>query len=86
VNITNGTATFSDLTIDRDGIGYTLSFSYRGEPLLDPVVSDPFNITDVNQYLISLKDGENPVASPLVFETAIVRVCINSCQDYNHYP
>jgi hypothetical protein len=72
VNITDGTATFGDLTINRDGIGYTLSFSYSGEPLMTPVISDPFDITNVNQYLISLKDGENPVASPLVFNAATV--------------
>ena len=72
VNILNSTATFSDLTIDKDGNGYTLSFSYSGEPLFVPVISDPFDITDVNQYLISLKDGENPVTNPLVFGAEIV--------------
>jgi hypothetical protein len=46
-SISSGTATFTNLTLNRDGIGYTLSFSYTGSPPIAAVISDPFNMTNV---------------------------------------
>ena len=45
VSAVNGVATFSDLSIDAVGTGYTLDASVIG---LTNVTSDPFNITAVN--------------------------------------
>ncbi|MEP7325463.1 MAG: Ig-like domain repeat protein [Gemmatimonadota bacterium] len=42
VNASNGVATFSDLSIDKAGTGYTLTVTASG---LSPATSNPFNIT-----------------------------------------
>jgi hypothetical protein len=43
VQVVNGMATFSDLTIDQPGVGYTLHATVGGG--LADIDSDPFNIT-----------------------------------------
>ncbi|TVQ94540.1 MAG: hypothetical protein EA393_00780 [Bacteroidetes bacterium] len=51
--------TFSDLTLDKDGEGYTIKFTY-GDPELYSIISDPFNMTDINTYGISV-DADDPL-------------------------
>jgi hypothetical protein len=76
-NIVSGAATFDDLTLDKDGVGYVLEFVYSGTPDLElgSVFTDPFDMMDVNLYQISLRDSENEELdteiNPLVFDTAI---------------
>ncbi|MGF1583740.1 MAG: hypothetical protein ACFCUM_00335 [Bacteroidales bacterium] len=60
VSISSGEAVFNDLTLNYDGIGYQLKFEYSGTPSLDPVISDLFNMVDVNSYQISL-DADDPL-------------------------
>jgi hypothetical protein len=75
LDISGGTATFSDLTLDQDGTGYTLSFSYSGDPALSAVESDAFDMTGVNAYVITLADDEsNPIngQNPFVFADSTV--------------
>ena len=66
-SILGGIATFDDLTLDKDGTGYTLIFTYTGEPLLMAVTSDSFHMTGINLYAISLD-----VTDPLVFSDEVV--------------
>ncbi|MDX1609971.1 MAG: DUF6701 domain-containing protein [Halofilum sp. (in: g-proteobacteria)] len=59
VNAVNGVATFSDLSIDNVGNGYTLRASATG---LNPDISDPFNIVapsqDANAFDTDTPAGE----------------------------
>jgi len=48
IDIQSGTATFSNLTLDKDGIGYTIGFNSTG---FDAVVSDPFDMTKVENHI-----------------------------------
>ena len=68
VDISTGTATFSNLTIDKEGIGYTLSIAYNGNPALALVITNPFDISNIYvTYTIELN-----VADPYSFGQATV--------------
>ena len=75
LNISSGTASFNNLTLDMDGIGYTLLFAYSGDPVLTSVTSNAFNMTSVNAYTISITD-ESLVTlddlNPKVFATQTI--------------
>jgi hypothetical protein len=70
---------FDDLTLDKDGIGYELAFVFNGTPVIAPVVSAPFNMTDINTYGITL-DADDPLVfddvpvgyDPVVAETITI--------------
>jgi len=60
----NGTATFSDLSINKVGTGYTLVFSSGS---LTAVITDPFDITPAAPYraVITLQPSDTQVGSPI---------------------
>ena len=74
LSISGGTATFNNLTLDKDGAGYTLAFAYSGDPTLSSVNSSAFTMTGVNAYSINLKDNLNNLLDgthPIAFGTVI---------------
>ena len=56
----NGTATFSNLSIDKAGIGYTLAASSTG---LTGATSDAFNVTAIKAYTGPLPGGGSATAT-----------------------
>ena len=73
-SILGGQAAFDDLTLNKDGQGYVVTFSYSGTPDLElaSVATDPFDMEEVNLYQIVVQDADENILdndNPLVFET-----------------
>ncbi|MEX0857856.1 MAG: invasin domain 3-containing protein, partial [Balneolaceae bacterium] len=65
LNIQSGTATYSDLTLNRDGAGYQLLFISELPVELDPITSDLFNMSgveDVSGFDVALAEVGNKTA------------------------
>ena len=72
----NGLATFSGLSIDVGGEGYTLKAT--SSPVLTPATSDPFDIT-LAQRTVEATPGENLAAPPQCSDTGDQTSGIPSC-------
>ncbi len=68
VNAVNGIATFSDLSIDKVGAGYTLSASSSG---LTPSTSDSFNITFATLVKFAISTIPSPQTAGTGFSISI---------------
>jgi hypothetical protein len=69
VNASQGVATFSGLTINKTGSGYTLRVSSSG---LSSAVTNPINVTNTGKAVSSLPTPEStsdPLLAPLVFDS-----------------
>jgi hypothetical protein len=74
LDISSGSATFSNLTLNQDGTGYTLSFTYTGTESISSATTSAFNMQGVNAYTIALTDESDEALdeeNPLVFDTEV---------------
>ncbi len=79
LDIQSGTATFSDITLNEEGIGYTMSFTSENPVLLNLVVSDPFTVSQL--YDLSGFTIDSPLPSTTQFQSVDFQVQISGLQD-----
>lgn len=69
LNTETASFVFPDLTLDKDGTGYVLTFTYEGTSPFDPivpVVSQTFDMLSVNSYGIALENELEQAITSLV--------------------
>ena len=77
VDIQSGTALFTNLTLDREGTGYTLKFTSNSPETLGEVITDPFDVVDINDLSVFSVTADSPQYSGIEFDVTLTGAADN---------
>jgi hypothetical protein len=77
VNIQTGSASFNNLTLDKQGTGYTLKFTSNSPELLGDVITTPFDVVDINDLSVFTVSADSPQYSGIEFDVTLTGAADN---------